>query len=163
MPFIQLQTARIKLVPLNADFALDILESNRGNVRDYFIPFDNLDNVKNWITDTQIKIDSGDKIETVVLAQDNEFLGMVALDNLNSDTAEIRLWLKLEAQGQDYGKESVNLLLDWYKQEYSNKQIIYVAEVNNIASVNLAKSLGLKLSREFIDEDGTLSVEFCLL
>jgi RimJ/RimL family protein N-acetyltransferase len=162
MNFTQLQNDTIKLVLLDKKYAQEILNNNIGNVRDYFIPFENLAEVNNWIEETADKIKSGDKLETVVLSNTNEFLGMVAFDNLNDKIAEIRLWLKPEIQGKGIGKASVNLLLEWFKSEYPKKQVKYNAEIGNIPSVKLAKSLGLKFNKEFVDEDGTDSVKYLL-
>lgn len=162
MNFTQLQDNTIKLVLLDKNYAQDILKNNTGNVRDCFIPFSNINEVNEWIDETDIKIKSRDKLETVVLSNTGEFLGMVAFDTLNDGIAEIRLWLKPETQGKGIGKKAVNLLLDWFKNEYPNKQVRYTAEIANIPSVMLAKSLGLKLNKEFVDEDGTDSVEYLL-
>ena len=162
MKFTPLQNDTVKLVLLENKYAQEILSNNQGNVRDYFIPFSNIEEVNDWIQSTNDKIESNDKLETVVLSQADEFLGMVAFDSLNEEIAEIRLWLKPAAQGKGIGKQSTTLLLDWFKSQYPAKQVKYIAEVANTPSVNLAKKLGLKLHKQFIDEDGTDSVEYLL-
>ncbi len=162
MNFTQLENENIRLVLLSEKYAKDILKNNDGNVRDYFISFENIFEVKQWIKETNQKVLSGDKLETIVLSSSNEFLGMVAFDNLNHEIAEIRLWLKPSIQRMGVGKQSVNLFMNWFKQNYPDKKVRYTAEIANVASVNLAKSLGLKLNKEFIDLDGTDSVEYLL-
>jgi RimJ/RimL family protein N-acetyltransferase len=160
MNFNTLYNDQIKLVLLDPKYAQEIYNNNTGNIRDYFIPFDSIDEVNDWIAETEIKILNGDKLETIVFSKSGEFLGMIALDNLNDEIAEIRLWLKPEVQGKGIGKSGTDLLLNWYKVEFPSKQIRYSAEVKNIPSINLAKSLGFKFSKQFTDEEGCEIVEY---
>lgn len=66
-------------------------------MRKYFIPFDNLEEVEEWIKETQEIIEKGKKNEVTIL-EDSKFSGILALDNLLEEKAEIRLWIKPEQQ-----------------------------------------------------------------
>lgn len=165
--FDTLENQDLKLKLVTQEYARDIFEANTGNVRDYFIAFESIAEVEDWIEENEQKIASKDKLETVIISQKkenfDEFLGMVALDELKTEVVQIRIWLKPDAQGKGVAKQATQLLLDWYKTNHKGKQFRYYASVSNISSVNLAKSLGFRFGSYFVDEDGQECVEYFLL
>lgn len=147
MYFDRLEKGNIQIFPLDCSYVDDIYRENEGNVRKYFIPFQTGQEVENWVSEMIDLMKKGEKLETVVLSREYEFLGMIALDNLKSETTEVRLWIKEEAQGKGVGKKSLSLLLDWYKNKFPRREVVYKADADNEASIQLAESVGFKLNK----------------
>lgn len=158
---LKISNENIKLIPIDLSNTQNILTHNTGNVRDFFIPFNSSAKVKEWISEQREKMKIGEKIELVIIENvTNSFIGMVSLDNLTSDKVEPRIWISEKYQNQGYGKQSLNLLIQWYKITENPKLIQYIADSHNESSKKLALSIGLKYSREFIDKDGDMVVEY---
>ena len=156
-----ISTQRLALKKLDKSYSKNILEENKSNVANYFIPFANINEVNQWIEENITMYEQGEKIEMVVLGtQNREFLGMISIRNLKTQP-EFGLWIKESGQGKGYAKESAKALLDWCIATYPNKTVRYEAEKSNTASVNLTKALNLKFVTEFIDDsDGSLNVRY---
>jgi RimJ/RimL family protein N-acetyltransferase len=71
----------------------------------------------------------------------NECLGMTALEEGDSDSPEIGLWLKESAHGQGFGREVVTALIAWAHQTLGKESFIYPVAVQNIASRRIAEKL----------------------
>lgn len=113
MHFTQLETPRLFIKLLDPIYKPDILNSNKGNVKDYFLDFESIREVEDWINENIKLIKEGKKLENVVIDKDNKaFVGMVAIDNLDTNEPEIRLWIKSDKQGQGYATEAVKALMD---------------------------------------------------
>ncbi len=151
---------RFELVELDFGCANAILECNTGNVKDYFIDFGDLGEVTQWIAEYQELASKGIKLELVIQSlTDKAIIGMVALDRLNTETALIRMWINPSYQNQGFAKEACKYFIDAYAKLYPDKAIMYTADIKNIASVNLAKSLDFVFTRYLSDTDGIDSIE----
>jgi RimJ/RimL family protein N-acetyltransferase len=158
-----IQSTRIKLVELSPNLAQSIFDCNSGTVKDYFIDFKGISEVKEWIAEYQNLHNQGIKLEFVILDKSNSRLtGMVAMDELHTEKTLIRMWINPVYQNQGYAKEACGYIISAFKNLYPAKLIIYTAETKNIASLSLAKSLGFVFTRNFIDEDGLDSVELVI-
>ena len=157
------QSSRVKLVELGLDLAQPIFDCNSGTVKDYFIDFKNICEVKTWILEYRNLRSRGIKLEFVILDKSTSaFIGMVAMDELHTETAVIRMWISSAFQKQGYAKEACGYIITSFKNLYPTKSIIYTVETKNIASLNLAKSLGFVFTKNFVDEDGLDSVELVI-
>lgn len=106
-----IQSTRIKLVELSPDLAKSIFDCNSGSVKDYFIDFGNIDQVYNWIGEYKGLMEKGIKIEFVIEHKINsELIGMVALDELNTEKALIRVWINPDIRSKDMPKRLVDTL-----------------------------------------------------
>ena len=161
---LNIEDRELILSPINKTFTEDILENNIGNVREFFIPFNSLQEV-NWWVDAQIqKMEIGEKIELAVIERKNsQFVGMVSLDNLNSNTkTEPRIWIIPDKQNQEFGKKSLSMLISWYKSQPTPKKLHYIADLHNTSSQKLALSLGFSLLEQYKDENGDELVEYTM-
>jgi RimJ/RimL family protein N-acetyltransferase len=158
---LKIQNEKIQLMPITLSNNQDILIHNKGNVREFFIQFESMEKINEWIIEQRQKMEIGEKIELVIVdIQTNNFIGMVSLDNLEKDVIEPRIWIAEKFQNMGYGKSALKLLIEWYMTTENPKQIQYIADVHNENSKKLAISIGLKFSREFVDEDGDEVVEY---
>ena len=103
-------------------------------------------------------MENQNKIELVIL-KDSVFVGMISVRNLKSEPI-FGLWIKPEFQKQGIAKKSMKMLKDWIFKNTELTKIYYTADIKNIASINLAKSLNAEYTKDFIDEDQVLCSQF---
>jgi RimJ/RimL family protein N-acetyltransferase len=78
----------------------------------------------------------------VVRRLDNrECLGMASLEDADSVSPEVGLWLKESAHGQGFGREVVAALVQWGHATLGKGSFIYPVAIQNIASRRIAESL----------------------
>jgi RimJ/RimL family protein N-acetyltransferase len=66
---------------------------------------------------------------------------MASLEDADSDSPELGLWLKESAHGQGFGREVVASLLEWGHVSLGKRTFTYPVAVLNIASRRIAESL----------------------
>jgi len=70
-----------------------------------------------------------------------ECLGMASLEDADSDSPELGLWLKESAHGQGFGREVVASLVEWGHESLGKRTFTYPVALENIASRRIAESL----------------------
>ena len=158
---ILIQSPDITLISLNENYNGEILKNNYGNVRDFFIPFETEIEVSKWVKSNLDLMESGDKIELVLLNKENEFIGMLSIRDIKSEPI-FGLWIKPEAQNKGYAKKSMSLFIDWLFKNTDIQKLVYTADVDNKASNALAKSLNMIYTQSFVDTDGVEVSEYFL-
>lgn len=82
------------------------------------------------------------KFSFVIRRLDNgECLGMASLEDADSVSPEIGLWLRETAHGQGFGKEVVAALVQWGHVTLGKGTFIYPVAVQNTASRRIAETL----------------------
>ena len=71
----------------------------------------------------------------------NECLGMAGLEDSDSPSPELGLWLKESAHGQGFGREVVSALAEWAHKNLGKGSFIYPVAVQNTASRRIAEKL----------------------
>ena len=74
-----------------------------------------------------------------------ECLGMASLEDADSVSPELGLWLKEGAHGQGFGREVVASLVEWGHASLGKQTFTYPVAVQNIASRRIAESLHGKI------------------
>jgi RimJ/RimL family protein N-acetyltransferase len=83
-----------------------------------------------------------DKFSFVIRRLDNrECLGMASLEDANSVSPELGLWLKESAHGHGFGREVVATLVEWGNATLGKRSFLYPAAIENIASRRIAEKL----------------------
>ncbi len=78
----------------------------------------------------------------VIRRRDNkECLGMSAIEDRNSPSPELGLWLKESAHGQGFGREVIGALVEWAHENLGKESFLYPVAVQNIASRRIAETL----------------------
>lgn len=158
LTILKIKLDNLILKSISHEFIQDILVSNYGSVKEYFIDFKSGKEVENWVDENIILMENQDKIELVILKK-NQFVGMISIRNLKTDPI-FGLWIKLEFQKQGIAKKSMEILKSWIFNNTELTKLYYTAETKNTASINLAKSLNAKYTKDFIDEDGAQTSQF---
>ena len=82
------------------------------------------------------------KFSFVIRRLDNsECLGMASLEDADSVSPELGLWLKESAHGQGFGREVVAALVEWGHATLGKRSFIYPVAVQNTASRRIAENL----------------------
>lgn len=82
------------------------------------------------------------KFSFVIRRLDNsECLGMASLEDADSVSPELGLWLKESAHRQGFGREVVTALIDWGHSTLAKKSFIYPVAAQNTASRRIAERL----------------------
>ena len=78
----------------------------------------------------------------VIRRLDNrECLGMASLEDADSVSPELGLWLKESTHGQGFGREVVAALIEWGYATLGKESFLYPVAVQNIASRRIAEKL----------------------
>src|SRR6201981_2492044 len=70
-----------------------------------------------------------------------ECLGMASLEDADSVSPELGLWLKESAHGQGFGREVVTALVEWGHATLGKGSFIYPVAIQNTASRRIAENL----------------------
>ncbi len=82
----------------------------------------------------------------VIRRLDNrECLGMASLEDADSVSPELGLWLKESAHGQGFGREIVAALVEWGHATLGKGSFTYPVAVQNTASRRIAENLQGKI------------------
>ncbi len=82
------------------------------------------------------------KFSFVIRRLDNgECLGMASLEDADSVSPELGLWLKESAHGQGYGREVVAALVEWGHASLGKESFLYPVAIQNVASRRIAEKL----------------------
>ena len=82
------------------------------------------------------------KFSFVIRRLDNrECLGMASLEDADSISPELGLWLKESAQGRGFGREVVAALVEWGHATLGKGSFIYPVAVQNTPSRRIAENL----------------------
>jgi RimJ/RimL family protein N-acetyltransferase len=68
-----------------------------------------------------------------------ECLGMAGLEQCDTESPELGLWMKESAHGQGFGREVVAAVAAWAHQTLGKKSFIYPVAVQNTASRRIAE------------------------
>ena len=114
---------------------------------------------RDLVLDTVEAMALGGHIALAILSRGSvEFLGSVALNGVGQHAPEIGIWLKAEAQGHGWGRETLGALMAWYQKRYRPDYYVYPADVRNLPSCYLARKMGGSVARRYetVSQDGIL-------
>ncbi len=146
-------TERLKLVPISLTNRNDIFNEFTKSITMYMIPQPSGDikDVDAFINDSLVGMKKGSNLQLVALnKQTDEFLGCVALHNIDKKDPKMGVWFKKNAHGNKYGQEAMKGIKNWADHNLDYDHIKYPVAVANIASRKIAERLGGKVAREFI-------------
>ncbi len=72
---------------------------------------------------------------------DNGCLGMASLENCDTPSPELGLWIRESAHGQGFGREVVAALAGWAHENLGKESFIYPVAMQNTASRRIAENL----------------------
>jgi len=153
-----IETERLYLRQLRRDDydALYAVLGDSDNMRHYPYTFDEK-RVRNWIEKNIDRYETfGFGLFAVCLKESGEMIGDcgLTLQNINGVIKpEIGYHLRKDMQRKGYAKESALAVRDWAFENTTFKKVYSYMKKDNIASSEIAKSIGMTLVDEYLDEE----------
>lgn len=147
-----IETERLRLVPKTSEYAEKIFLEYKDPVIQYmnYGPPQSLEVLKGRIEENDTEMKEGKQLFMVILLKrSDEFLGCMALEDIDQQNPVMGGWLKGTAHGHGYGREAAAALKKWADENLEYDHIIWPCAVENISSRKLAESLGGKVHREY--------------
>lgn len=147
-----INSERLRMIPTSDDSAQDIFKEFNLEITKYMSPRSpkKIEDTFKYIKSSRLKMEKGEDLGLTIFDKKNgEFLGQCGLHRINTPTPEIGIWVKIDAQGNSYGKEAVTSIKNWCDENIKYKYITYPVDKRNISSRKIAESLGGVVKREF--------------
>jgi RimJ/RimL family protein N-acetyltransferase len=149
---VKIESERLLLVSGNVDFAENIFLEYRDPVIKYmnYGPPESLEILKGRMKNRETEMKEGVQLfMAILLKETGEFIGCMALEDLQEENPEMGGWLKKSAHGHGYGREAAAALKQWAEEHLEYGHILWPCAVANKSSCKLAESLGGKVHREY--------------
>ncbi len=150
---------RLRLVAISDKFEIDIFEGFTSEITRYMFPSPakDIEETRRFIDESRHTMQIGNNLQFAILSKTlGEFLGCCGLhgeDNIR--TPELGIWLKKNAHGSGYGRESVRTLVNWSCNNIELDYFIYPVDRRNISSSKIPESLGGEVMQELKTETPT--------
>lgn len=131
-----IETIRLFLVPVTQKYTSDIFENFTMEVTTYMYPCpakeisETEKIVECWVKQRDEK---SDYVYAITLKETSEFLGLVGLHHMDSNTPELGVWTKINSHGNHYGREAIGGLIAFARNQGYSK-LIYPVDKRNVAS-----------------------------
>jgi ribosomal-protein-alanine N-acetyltransferase len=144
--FLELQTARINLVKVTADFTLNILEGLSNPVVTQFmlIHYNNLKEVQEQMQYYEAQYNNNNGMYWAMLSRENsDFIGVIGITNLSQlhKKAELGFWILPQFFNKGYTTEAAKTVLQFCFNNLGLNRVEATVETENKASLKLLKKL----------------------
>lgn len=149
---VQIETERLRLVPVSDEYIEQIFLEFREPVIKYMNPPapKNIEELRERHKKWRVQAKEGERLfMAVLLKESGEFLGCFALDGIKKKTPEMGGWLKNSAHGKAYGKEAAAAMKQWADENLNYDYILWPCAKENVSSCKVAESLGGKIHKEY--------------
>ncbi|MGD2120051.1 MAG: GNAT family N-acetyltransferase [Chromatiales bacterium] len=137
---------RILLSPVSRGYAWDLQVEFNEQVTRYMIPrpVDDIKQMYDYVDACREKMLAGEELTLVITSvESGEFLGVCALHgSAASIEPELGIWIKQAAQGRGLGREAVQTLLLWVRDNLDLDFLTYAVDKQNLPSRKLVEFLG---------------------
>jgi RimJ/RimL family protein N-acetyltransferase len=157
--YVEIETERLRLVPTSEDYAREVFTQFTPAVTKlmYPAPAHAIEETLAFLRGARAKILAGVELQLVILSlEDEEFLGHAGIHHIDTRTPEVGIWLKLDAQGEGFGREAVRGLCAWALENLEFDYLKYAVDRRNLPSRRIPEALGGQIEAEYeeINEAG---------
>lgn len=145
-------TKGLKMVPVSTKYAESIFKEFTQEVTAYMFPKSpqTINETLAFIHQSQGELINGKTLNVTILdLQSGEFLGGGGINNVNTKTPELGIWIKKGSHGHKYGREAVIGLKEWAEKHLTYDYLRYPVDKRNIASRKIPESLGGIVDKEY--------------
>lgn len=138
-------TTRLTIIPVNIKYAEEIFHELTPKVATYlsFNPTGKIEDIYEFITKSQHNMKRDEEMPVVIInAATKEFIGCAGIHKILSGKPELGIWLKESVHRQGYGKEAIQGLISWAKDNLKFEFLTYPVARANMPSRRLIESLG---------------------
>lgn len=144
---ISIKTNRLTLEPISKKYINNINKSFTSEITT-FMPYDpdgSIEDTISFVITSMHNLKLQKEIVFVVLDKTTQdFIGCCGIHNINTDSVEIGLWIKKDAQSKGLGTEIVTSLVKFIEDNLAINFIIYPVDEQNIRSKKIPEKLGFK-------------------
>lgn len=148
-----IQTKRLLLVPISETDISDVFHHFTTNVSVYMypVPTGEIEDTKEFVTTAVNKLDAKKDLQMVIKDKnDDAFLGCCGLHGINSLHPELGIWLKMDAHGLGLGKEAIEGLVSWGRENLEYDFFKYPVDRRNISSRKIPESYHATVVKEYV-------------
>jgi RimJ/RimL family protein N-acetyltransferase len=149
---VEIETERLRLLPASEDYAREVFANFTPAVTKFMYPAPAhaIEETLAFLRGAHAKILAGVELQVVILSlEDDEFLGPAGLHHMDTRTPEIGIWLKLDAQGEGFGREAVRGLCEWALENIEFDYLKYPVDRRNLPSRRIPGALGGRSEAEY--------------
>lgn len=142
----------LRLVAISDEFEQDIFQEFTSEITLYMFPSpaEDIEETRSFIVESRRSMQAGNNLQFAILSKKKgEFLGCCGLHGEGKvRTPELGIWLKKSAHGSGYGREAIQTLVNWSRNNIDFDYFIYPVDRKNIASSKIPESLGAEIVGE---------------
>ncbi len=147
-----IQTPRLILKLISPEYTEEIFREFTPEITTFMFPKapDDISETEDFVNGSIQKNTKDESLQIVILESNTkEFLGCGGLNNINTKTPELGIWLKKSAHGNGYGKESIIGLKSWADEHLTYEYLLYPVDKDNIPSKKIPEALGGVIAKEY--------------
>lgn len=137
---------RLRLVAISNKFEQDIFQELTSEITLYMFPSPpkDIEQTRSFIVRNRRSMQAGNNLVfTILCKKKGHFLGCCRLNGEGKvRTPELGIWLKKSAHGSAYGREAIQTLVNWSRNNIDFDHFIYLVDRKNIASSKIPEFLG---------------------
>jgi ribosomal-protein-alanine N-acetyltransferase len=156
---IRIKTDRLILKPVDEVYADDINTNFTAEVTRYmpFNPEGDRNDVLSFVGNSKNSLLNNTDLVMVAIDSDKNFIGCCGIHNITSESIELGLWLKKNAQGIGLGTEIIVSLIQFIEEHFTFEYILYPVDEENTASKKIPKKLGFVPYKKYQKQKGLSS------
>lgn len=143
---VTIESERLRLVALSDKFEQDIFQEFTSEITLYMFPSPpkNIEETRSFIVENRRSMQAGNNLVFTILSKKKEeFFGCCGLHGEGKvRTPELGIWLKKSSHRNGYGREAIQTLVNWSRNNIDFDYFIYPVDRKNIASSKIPESLG---------------------
>jgi len=142
---LSIEAERLRLVAISDEFEQDIFKEFTSEITLYMFPSpaEDIQGTRSFIVESRRSMQAGNNLLFAILSKKGEFLGCCGLHGEGKvTTPELGIWLKKSVHGSGYGREAIQTLVNWSRNNIDFDYFIYPVDRKNIASCQIPESLG---------------------
>ena len=149
-------TSRLSLIPITFEHTEMCFKHFTPEITKYMFPqaTNNKGDIINFIDQSIKTMKQGTNLQLVITHRDtDEYLGNVALHDIDTITPELEVWVKKEVHGIGYGNEAIKGLIDWAQQHLDFTYLKYPVERHSIIGRKIPERYGGIIKKEYFTKN----------
>ena len=152
----EITTDRLKIIPVAEDEAEIYFKEFTAEIAQYQYPdpFTNIEATKKFIGDFTWAKEVGLHLVCSIFNEYQNFVGSVEIYKLDHCWPELGIWICKDYWRQGYAYETLNGVIDFFKQNMDIEGFIYEADRRNPSSIQLIEKLqGIEIGYQEVHSD----------
>lgn len=139
-------------MPVTMEHAEAIFSEFQEPVTEFMYPKppEKIEETEQFIKESIAGLKNGNNLQMVILNKaTGEFLGCAGLHQLDKDDPELGIWIKNQAHGNKFGRESMAAMKKWADKNIKYNYLRYPVATENIPSRKIPESLDGEVKKEY--------------